>query len=417
MLTQSIYQVFIRNHTEEGTIKELIKDLERIQSMGFDILYLMPFHPISVLNRKGTYGSPYAIANYYAVSEDLGTMDDLQELINKAHSLKMKVIMDIVFNHTGRDHTYISTHPEFYVLDQEGHPTARVADWYDIADFNFDNKNLWEELFNVLSFWANKSIDGVRCDVASLIPLEFWKEARQRINSVHSDFMWFSESIDLDFLHNLRRDNHLANSDVEILSVFDGSYDYDLWKEFSKLLKNEGNIDVYCALVNYQAASLSKGRVKWRFIENHDQPRSMSVLKRKKLERLWLSYIMFLPGMAFVYAGQESYQLLETPLFEKEVINRNFDEQLCEMITRLNQLRKEIYKDGVLSYRLRSFNNILSLVVYTPSKEIELLLNIDLESKFVEVINGVALNLRDGSKSSVNNGKIELNSNPILMIR
>ncbi len=417
MLTQSIYQVFIRNHTEEGSIKALIKDIDRIQSMGFDILYLMPFHPISVLNRKGTYGSPYAISNYYEVSEDLGTLDDLQELINKAHLLNMKVIMDIVFNHTGRDHTYITTHPEYYVLDNEKNPTARVADWYDIADFDFDNKDLWEELINVLYYWSNKGIDGVRCDVASLIPLDFWKEARQRVNVTHPEFMWFSESIDLDFLHHLRKENHLANSDVEILSIFDGSYDYDLWKEFSKVLQGEKNLDVYCALVNYQAASLSKGKIKWRFIENHDQPRSMRVLKRKKLERLWLSYIMMLPGMAFVYAGQESYQQQETPLFEKEMINRDFDEELCNLITRLNLLRKRFYKDGVLDYRLSNKDNVLRLVVYTPTQELELLLNLDLESKKVDVLNGIALNLRDGSKSTVNNGKIGLINNPILMIR
>ena len=167
MLTQSIYQVFIRNHTEEGSIKALIKDIDRIQSMGFDILYLMPFHPISVLNRKGTYGSPYAIANYYEVSEDLGTLDDLQELINKAHLLNMKVIMDIVFNHTGRDHTYITTHPEYYVLDNEKKPFVYVSEGKGVVEIHIANlpvevqMDLMKKVFELEESFIQHRLDSV----------------------------------------------------------------------------------------------------------------------------------------------------------------------------------------------------------------------------------------------------------------
>jgi len=96
-----IYQVYVRNHTPEGTFQALIHDLPRIKRLGVDVIYLLPIHPISVSNRKGTLGSPYAIDDYRAVNPELGTLADFQDLVTAVHRHELKLMIDVVYNHTG----------------------------------------------------------------------------------------------------------------------------------------------------------------------------------------------------------------------------------------------------------------------------------------------------------------------------
>ena len=111
---QTIYQVFVRNYSKEGTFAALTKDLNRIKDLGADILYLMPINEIGVKQRKGTYGSPYASKDYFSISKDLGNLDDLKILIRKTHDLGMKIILDMVFHHTSPDNRLYIQHPEYY---------------------------------------------------------------------------------------------------------------------------------------------------------------------------------------------------------------------------------------------------------------------------------------------------------------
>ena len=162
---QFIYQVFVRNYSQEGTFKAVEKDLGRIQALGADIVYLMPVQPIGVKARKGNYGSPYAIQNYTGISEDLGTLADLKDLIDATHKHGMKIILDIVFHHTARDHHWVSEHPEFYYFDENGRLKNKVGDWWDIADLNFDVPLVHEKLIDVLLYWLDLGMDGFRFDV------------------------------------------------------------------------------------------------------------------------------------------------------------------------------------------------------------------------------------------------------------
>ena len=109
-----IYQIFVRNYSVDGGFKAVEDDLPRIKDLGVDIIYLMPINEIGVKNRKGTYGSPYASKDYFSISKDLGTLKDLKSLIKKTHKLKMKIIVDMVFNHTAPDSILFEQHPEFY---------------------------------------------------------------------------------------------------------------------------------------------------------------------------------------------------------------------------------------------------------------------------------------------------------------
>ena len=152
----SFYQVFVRNYSAEGTLKRVEYDLNRIKAMGFDYVYLLPVHPIGEKGRKGTYGSPYAIADYDAVDPDLGTMDDFLDLVHAAHARGLKVMMDIVLHHSAADHPWVKKHPSWYAKENA------VADWSDVRDFNFESEELRETLLDSLLHWVEDGVDGFR---------------------------------------------------------------------------------------------------------------------------------------------------------------------------------------------------------------------------------------------------------------
>ena len=140
-----IYQVFVRNFSPSGTFKALEDKLSYIHSLGADILYLMPINEIGELNRKGTYGSPYASKDYFSISKDLGSKEDLISLINKTHQLGMKIILDMVFNHTSPDNALTKEHLDYYYL-KNGKPGNRVGDWSDIIDLKTEDKEVQDYL-------------------------------------------------------------------------------------------------------------------------------------------------------------------------------------------------------------------------------------------------------------------------------
>ncbi|MFQ8581999.1 MAG: alpha-amylase family glycosyl hydrolase [Holdemania massiliensis] len=124
-------------------------------AMGFDYLYLLPIHPIGVQQRKGDLGSPYAISDYWAINPEYGTLEDFKQLIQAVHDHHMKIMIDIVINHTAYDHPFTQTHPEYYYHRPEGNFGNRVGDWTDILDLNYSCEALREEMINMLCYWQS----------------------------------------------------------------------------------------------------------------------------------------------------------------------------------------------------------------------------------------------------------------------
>ena len=152
LANKTIYQVFVRNYSPKGDLRSLDADLERIKDLGIDILYLMPIHPIGENGRKGTYGSPYSVRDYYEISPDLGNKEDFLQLIDHAHELGLQVIMDMVFNHTARDSVLLDEHPEFYYREN-GQIGNRVGDWSDVCDLETGREDVQDYLVDVLAYW------------------------------------------------------------------------------------------------------------------------------------------------------------------------------------------------------------------------------------------------------------------------
>ncbi len=174
----------------KGTFKAFEKHLPRLKEMGVGILWLMPIHPIGEKNRKGTLGSYYSVKDYKAVNPEFGTSKEFKALVDKTHKMGMYVIIDWVANHTAWDNIWMIEHPEFYTQDSLGNFIPPVPDWTDVADLNFDNKNLWTAMIDALKFWVEEyDIDGYRCDVAGMVPIEFWIEARKELDKIKPVFM------------------------------------------------------------------------------------------------------------------------------------------------------------------------------------------------------------------------------------
>ena len=177
----TIYQINVRQFSEEGTFRAVEKQLPRIKALNVDILWLMPIHPIGQKNRKGTLGSPYAVRDYLAVNPEFGTFDDLKHFVATAHAQGFHVILDWVANHTAWDNVLVATHPEYYQRDWKGdfRPTPWF-DWADIINLDYRQPGLRKYMTDALKYWVKEAdVDGYRCDVAGFVPLDFWNNARR----------------------------------------------------------------------------------------------------------------------------------------------------------------------------------------------------------------------------------------------
>jgi cyclomaltodextrinase / maltogenic alpha-amylase / neopullulanase len=337
---QTIYQVFVRNHTKQGTFEALKSDLPRLQALGISILYLLPIHPIGVVARKGQVGSPYAIQDYERIDPSLGTEKELKALIEEAHRRGIKVMMDVVFNHTARDARWVKEHPEFYYY-KDGNLANRVGDWSDVADLDFRVPALQQALIEVLVHWTKFGFDGFRCDVAPLIPLAFWQQAKMAVNAINPNMIWFSESVHPQFIQYLRAQGYLAQSDAEMYQVFDILYDYDVHPYFLDYLQGKGDLITYLRMVQAQGYMYPSHYVKAHFLENHDVARIAALVPSLAVLKNLTAWSFFQPGIGFVYAGQETLQTKTPSLFEKDPVNLTItDESFYNLIARLIQLKK-----------------------------------------------------------------------------
>ena len=342
--SSAIYQIYLRNFTKEGTFAAAIPELQWIAGLGCDWVQLTPVHPIGVEARKGSMGSPYAIADYRAIDPALGTIDDFRAFLAVAHGLGLKVMMDVVYNHTSPDSVLAREHPEWFMQEGKGPAATRgeledsapgtrlgrkCADWSDVVDFDYSSSpQLWMELISTLVFWRDEGIDGFRCDVASLVPLDFWKQARQRVNQYDPGtrrerypLVWLAESVHPAFLKKMRQSGYGAWSEPELHSVFDLSYDYDGWERLEAVWAGRKPAAFYLDYLYTQETLYPKGAKKIRFLENHDQKRAAGRFVTRGRFKAWTVMMLFIPGVAFLYMGQEFALEHKPNLFEKDVVD------------------------------------------------------------------------------------------------
>lgn len=301
-----IYEVNIRQYTPEGTLKAFEAHLPRLQKMGVDILWLMPIQPIGALNRKGSLGSYYSIKDYLAINPEFGTMDDFKSVVDHAHELGMKVILDWVGNHTSWDNELIKTHPEWYKKDSTGKIIPPVADWTDVAALDYSQPGLNEYMQNALAFYLEKvGIDGYRCDVAGMIPFTFWNSVVPQLKKIKPIFM-------------LAEDEGVAMHD----SAFDMTYSWEMFHLMNDIYKGTKSANYFDTLFAKEAATFPPDAYRMRFTSNHDE----NSWNGTEFERLgeaaptFAALTFLIPGMPLIYSGQEAAWNKRLKFFDKDTI-------------------------------------------------------------------------------------------------
>lgn len=345
-----LYEVYVRNHGPNGTFSDVIRDLGRIASLGVDFIWLMPIHPIGNKNKKGTLGCPYAIKDYQKINPEYGTLNDFKKLLEEAHHRGLRVMIDVVYNHTSHDSNLVNEHPEYFHQDENGKPITTVPAWSDVIDLKHPNPPLQDYLIDTLCYWVGLGVDGFRCDVASIIPLSFWLEARKHVNRINPEVVWLAESVHTAWVIERRREGLLAHSDAELYQVFDLTYDYDIWQAWQGAVQGTMPVKRYLEMVVYQEGIFPKGAVKMRCVENHDNARIMALAPNKVSAKAWTAFQLFNQGAFLLYAGQESGTDHTPSLFDIDKIDWA-DYCLQDWLKRLIAIKKmDIFSNGKLVF-------------------------------------------------------------------
>lgn len=365
--TASIYEVNIRQYTEEGTFKAFQSHLPRIKDMGIDILWFMPITAISQTNKKGSLGSYYACSSYTKINPEFGTDADFKNLVDAAQALGMKVIIDWVANHTGRHHEWMTQNPSWFVQDAAGHFTERNG-WDDVVDLNYSNNAMRAALIDAMHYWVKQfNLDGFRCDMAHLVPLDFWVEARTSLENTKTLY-WLAECEELSY-HR----------------VFDTTYAWSWMHATEKFGKGHHGIhEVYNVL--HQYAQYPNGASKLFFTSNHDE-NSWNGTEYEKYgvaAKAWAVFTFTWNGQPLIYSGQELPNHKRLAFFDKDQIQwTNLQPTLHDFYKTLLTARKQYpvlqtgnvfnlpTEAGVMAYIKQDQSNI-ALIILNLSEQIHL---------------------------------------------
>lgn len=412
-----MYSIYVRNHTKEGTFKAVEEDLERIKELGTDIVWFMPIHPIGIKNKKGDLGCPYAIKNYREVNPEYGSLEDFKRCVEKIHTLGMKCIIDVVYNHTSPDSWLLENHPEYFFRKQNGDFGNRVGEWWDVVDLDYKNKELWDYQIETLKMWA-EIVDGFRCDVASLLPIEFWKKARVEVAKVNKDCIWLAESVHASFIKKLRDKGLDAYSDSEVYQAFDICYDYDIQEAFIAYIKGDINLKEYIHLLNLQECIYPKNYIKLRFLENHDNPRAKSIIPDDNNLINWTAFMYFQKGTTLIYGGQEVEDDNCPSLFDIDKVNWHTGKDISNYFKKLYSIKKNpIFIDG--NYRLVANKDLQVITGYFEKENSKAVGIFNLKSNVgqvpVELSDGEYVNKINNKVVVVKDNKIQLQQEPIII--
>jgi len=302
----NIYEVNVRQYTMEGTFNAFSKHLPRLKDMGVQVLWFMPVLPISEKGRLGTLGSYYAAKNYEEINTEFGTADDFKSLIKEAHDMGFKVLMDFVANHAGNDHAWIQEHPDFFVKEENGdffHPHG----WSDVSQINYEVPEVWKDMTKVLKFWIKEyDVDGFRCDMAHLVPLEFWKYAKKKTSKLKDDLFWLGEC-----------------QVPEYHEVFDATYTWKWMHASEQFCHHQMNLHSLLTVLYKSMTEFPCTAMRVYFTSNHDENswNGTEYEKYGDAAKLMAVFSCTWDGIPLIYSGQELPNKKRLKFFEKDQID------------------------------------------------------------------------------------------------
>lgn len=302
----TIYEIFPRHFSPAGNLAGVTAKLDELKDLGVTVLWTMPIHPIGEKFRKGDFGSPYSIKDYYAIDPNYGTLDDFKKLVDGAHQRGMKVIMDIVANHTAWD-SVMMTNKDFYKQDAPGHVIPPVPEWTDVAGLSYKGEALRKYMTAMLKYWLNEAdVDGFRCDVAYMVPTDFWEQARAELAKIKPDIIMLAEASKPELLTN----------------AFDLDYSWPLLASLNDVLLRNAPATKLRQTWEENLKQFPKGSLHLRISDNHDEARAIARFGIQGA--LAASALMFtLDGVPLLYNGMEVGDATESgdpALFDKLTI-------------------------------------------------------------------------------------------------
>jgi glycosidase len=297
-----VYEIYPRAFSSSGDLQGVTARLDALKELGVTILWLMPIHPIGQEKKKGSVGSPYAVRDYYAINSDYGRREDLRRLIAEAHGRGMKVIIDLVANHTSWDSVMMKW-PDFYARDANGKITW-PHDWTDVAELNYDNLKLREYMIEMLKYWVREfDLDGFRADVAAEVPTDFWERARAELQAIKPDIGMLAESEKPELL----------------VKAFDFDYAWNFHNALNEVMTGRALTSRFRETWEQDRARYPRGALRMRFSDNHDERRAIGRFGEQAA--MAASLLMFtLDGVPMLYNGMEVGDTTESgapALFER----------------------------------------------------------------------------------------------------
>lgn len=387
-LNSNLYEVNLRQYTKEGTFRAFSNELSRLYDMGVNVLWFMPITPISKEKRHGTLGSYYACSDYIDTNPEFGTVQDFKQLVNKAHDMGFKIIIDWVANHTGWDHVWVKSHPEFYKRNADGNFYDNNG-WQDVIDLNFYDHAMRREMIASMEFWVTEcNIDGFRCDMAHLVPLDFWREARQHLDKVKPLF-WLAETEHYNYQY-----------------VFDCSYAWN-WMHASENFarKKIGLEELKAILLDYQKKKLPQTNHLF-FTTNHDE-NTWNGTEYEKYGNAALPFAVLTSawnGLTLLYSGQEIPNRNRLNFFEKDPIQWKWTNELQDFYKTLFNLRSSFNEEQseILMLNPSGDRHVLAFLRLSKSKQVLVLINLNDTIQKIQLeeglINGMYEDVFSGQK-------------------
>ncbi|MGC4102797.1 alpha-amylase family glycosyl hydrolase [Ferruginibacter sp.] len=324
----NIYEVNLRQYTTEGTFNAFAQQLPRLKEMGVETLWFMPITPIAQKNKKGSMGSYYACSDYTSINPEFGNLDDFKHLVKQAHDMGFKVIIDWVANHTGWDHVWTKTHPDYYEKDSATNDFKIASGMDDIIELDYKNPALRKAMIEAMRYWVTEcDIDGFRCDLAFWVELDFWLEARTELEKTKTLF-WLAESDPLEH--------------PDYYQAFDACYTWTWMHKTEDFYKKHQDKNVLDSVLKDYNAICSGDNIPLWFTTNHDE-NSWNGSEYEKYGDMAKALAVFSftwNGMPMIYSGQELPNLKRLKFFDKDTIEWNGKYELHDFYKKLLLLKK-----------------------------------------------------------------------------
>ena len=324
-----VYEMNVRQYTPEGTLAAAARHLPRLRELGVDIVWLMPVYPIGVKERKGTLGSYYAISDYEAVNPEFGTLEDFDRFLAEAHRLGLRVILDWVANHTSPDARWIEERPaDWYVRDSQGNTIVQY-DWTDIAKLDYGNADMRAAMAAAMRFWLDRGIDGFRCDMAMLVPIEFWNETSLRLRRVKPDLFMLAEAEERNLFEE---------------GAFDACYAWRMHHLMNDVARQRTRVTALRDYIYADRDDYPDSAMRLAFTSNHDENSwNGSEFSRLGDAREIMAVFTFVVprGLPLIYTGQEIGYDHSFAFFDRDPIPRYEANAFTGFYRRLTALRHD----------------------------------------------------------------------------